>query len=175
MTHGFDDEGSQFDGDGNLRDWWSKATKAQFATATKCVVDQYAKYEAVPGVHLNGKLTAGENIADNGGVKLAYEAYKAWRAHATAAAAARRRGLHRRPAVLPRRTVSRGARRRRRSRSRRMRAHQPALAAEVAGQRRDRESARGSARAFKCAAGDADEPGHELRRLVAECVAGPAG
>jgi predicted metalloendopeptidase len=79
MTHGFDDEGSQFDADGNLRDWWSASTKKQFAEATKCVVDQYAQYEAVPGVHLDGKLTAGENIADNGGVKLAYEAYKAWR------------------------------------------------------------------------------------------------
>ena len=79
MTHGFDDEGSQFDANGNLRDWWSAATKKQFGEATKCVVDQYAQYEAVPGVKLDGKLTAGENIADNGGVKLAYEAYKAWR------------------------------------------------------------------------------------------------
>jgi predicted metalloendopeptidase len=80
MTHGFDDEGSQFDADGNLHDWWSKATKQKFSAATKCVVDQYSKYEAVPKVHLDGKLTAGENIADNGGVKLAYEAYKSWRA-----------------------------------------------------------------------------------------------
>jgi putative endopeptidase len=80
MTHGFDDEGSQFDADGNLREWWSKPTRARFTEATKCVVDQYAHYEAVPGVHLNGKLTAGENIADNGGVKLAYQAYQTWRA-----------------------------------------------------------------------------------------------
>jgi predicted metalloendopeptidase len=79
MTHGFDDEGSQFDADGNLREWWSTSTKAKFAEATACVVDQYAKYEAVPGVKLNGKLTAGENIADNGGVKLAYQAYHTWR------------------------------------------------------------------------------------------------
>jgi putative endopeptidase len=80
MTHGFDDEGSQFDGDGNLRNWWSKDTKTKFADATKCIVDQYGKYEVIPGVHENGKLTAGENIADNGGVKLGYEAYKTWRA-----------------------------------------------------------------------------------------------
>ena len=80
MTHGFDDQGSQFDADGNLRDWWSKSTKANFKTATKCIQDQYSKYEPVPGVHLDGKLTSGENIADNGGVKLAYEAYKKWRA-----------------------------------------------------------------------------------------------
>jgi predicted metalloendopeptidase len=79
MTHGFDDEGSQFDANGNLRDWWSASTKKQFADATTCVVDQYSRYEAVPGVKLDGKLTAGENIADNGGVKLAYEAYKTWR------------------------------------------------------------------------------------------------
>jgi putative endopeptidase len=79
MTHGFDDEGSQFDADGNLREWWSKDTKAKFADATKCIVDQYSQYEAVPGIHLDGKLTAGENIADNGGIKIAYEAYKTWR------------------------------------------------------------------------------------------------
>jgi predicted metalloendopeptidase len=80
MTHGFDDEGSQFDADGNLREWWSRPTKDKFAAATKCVVDQYANYEAVPKVKLDGKLTAGENIADNGGVKLAYQAYQVWRA-----------------------------------------------------------------------------------------------
>jgi predicted metalloendopeptidase len=80
MTHGFDDQGSQFDSNGNLHDWWSKATQTKFKAATQCVVDEYSKFEAVPGVHLNGKLTAGENIADNGGVKLAYEAYKTWRA-----------------------------------------------------------------------------------------------
>lgn len=80
MTHGFDDEGSQFDADGNLRDWWSKPTKAQFATATQCVVDQYAKYEVLPKLFINGKLTSGENIADIGGVKLAYQAYHAWKA-----------------------------------------------------------------------------------------------
>ncbi len=80
MTHGFDDEGSQFDADGDLRDWWSVQTRTRFAEATRCVVDQYARYEAVPGVRLDGKLTAGENIADNGGVKLAYQAYQAWRA-----------------------------------------------------------------------------------------------
>ncbi|HEY5938357.1 MAG TPA: M13 family metallopeptidase [Kofleriaceae bacterium] len=79
ITHGFDDEGSQFDGDGNLRDWWSKGTKEKFAVATKCIVDQYAQYEAVPNVKLDGKLTAGENIADNGGVKLAFQAYQAWK------------------------------------------------------------------------------------------------
>jgi predicted metalloendopeptidase len=79
MTHGFDDEGSQFDADGNLREWWTKPTREKFAAATQCVVAQYAKYEAVPKVFLDGKLTAGENIADNGGVKLAFQAYQMWK------------------------------------------------------------------------------------------------
>jgi predicted metalloendopeptidase len=79
MTHGFDDEGSQFDGDGNLKDWWSKVTKDQFGAATKCVQDQYSAYEAIPKVHLDGKLTSGENIADIGGVKLAFQAYQSFK------------------------------------------------------------------------------------------------
>jgi putative endopeptidase len=78
ITHGFDDEGSQFDGQGNLRDWWSKETKAKFDEATKCVQDQYSGYDAVPGVKLNGALTSGENIADIGGVKLGLAALQAW-------------------------------------------------------------------------------------------------
>jgi len=89
ITHGFDDEGSQFDADGNLRDWWSADTKAKFAEATSCVVDQFSKYEALPGLTLDGKLTAGENIADVGGVKLGFQAYQAWRsAQATSPPAA---------------------------------------------------------------------------------------
>jgi len=79
ITHGFDDEGSQFDGHGNLRDWWTAATKAKFDEATQCVKDQYSQYDAVPGVKLNGPLTAGENIADIGGVKLGYAALLAWK------------------------------------------------------------------------------------------------
>jgi predicted metalloendopeptidase len=78
ITHGFDDQGSQFDGAGNLRDWWTPATKAKFEEATQCVRDQYSQYEAVPGVKLNGPLTAGENIADIGGVKLGYQALQTW-------------------------------------------------------------------------------------------------
>jgi predicted metalloendopeptidase len=78
ITHGFDDEGSQFDGKGNLRDWWTKETKEKFEAATKCVQDQYSQYEAVPGVKLNGALTLGENIGDIGGVKLGVAALRAW-------------------------------------------------------------------------------------------------
>src|SRR5262249_27594410 len=80
MTHGFDDEGSQFDADGNLKDWWSVPTGDRFKAAAECVVDQYGQYQALPGIKLNGKLTAGENIADIGGVKLGFRAYEMWKA-----------------------------------------------------------------------------------------------
>ena len=78
ITHGFDDEGSQFDLHGNLHDWWSAASKEKFKARAACVVDQYSRYEAVPGVKLNGELGAGENIADIGGVKLGLHALAAW-------------------------------------------------------------------------------------------------
>jgi predicted metalloendopeptidase len=76
LTHGFDDEGSQFDGLGNLRDWWSEPTGKLFQEQTTCVVDQYSAYEALPGVKLNGQLTLGENIADIGGLKIALSAFR---------------------------------------------------------------------------------------------------
>ncbi|KHJ99552.1 peptidase family M13 [Oesophagostomum dentatum] len=77
ITHGFDDQGRQFDGVGNLRDWWDEEVQKKFEDRTQCIIDQYAKIE-VPGTGLkiNGKLTQGENIADNGGIKQAYRAYK---------------------------------------------------------------------------------------------------
>ena len=74
MTHGFDDEGRQFDASGNLRDWWSPESAAKFKDRSQAVVHQYSEYEPIPGVHINGELTQGENIADIGGVKLAYAA-----------------------------------------------------------------------------------------------------
>ncbi|MEY2495841.1 MAG: putative endopeptidase [Verrucomicrobiota bacterium] len=74
MTHGFDDQGRQFDAVGNLRDWWSKASADAYDARRKVVVAQYAGYEPLPGMHINGELTQGENIADIGGVKLAYTA-----------------------------------------------------------------------------------------------------
>jgi predicted metalloendopeptidase len=79
LTHGFDDRGSQYDAMGNLANWWSDQDKARFKAKTDCVVDQYAQYEPVSGVKLNGRLTLGENIADGGGVKLAFHAYRAMR------------------------------------------------------------------------------------------------
>ena len=74
LTHGFDDEGRQFDAKGNLRDWWSEADGKAFDQRASCIVDQYGSYSPVEGVKLNGKLTLGENTADNGGLRLAYMA-----------------------------------------------------------------------------------------------------
>jgi putative endopeptidase len=74
MTHGFDDQGRQFDADGNLRDWWSPKSAEEFKKRSQAVVNQYNEYEPLPGMHVNGELTQGENIADIGGVKLAYAA-----------------------------------------------------------------------------------------------------
>ncbi|MCA9553395.1 MAG: M13 family metallopeptidase, partial [Myxococcales bacterium] len=85
LTHGFDDQGSQFDKDGNLNNWWTDEVQPRFKEQTQCVADQYEAYEPVPGSHLNGKLTLGENIADMGGVKLAFNAYRAMRAKADVA------------------------------------------------------------------------------------------
>ena len=67
LTHGFDDEGRQFDGDGNLREWWTPTVSTEFERRAACVVDQFDGYVAVDDVHLNGKLTLGENLADLGG------------------------------------------------------------------------------------------------------------
>lgn len=74
LTHGFDDEGSQFDAKGNLNDWWTADDKKKFEERTACIRDQYGDYVAVDDVKLNGKLTLGENTADNGGLRIAYMA-----------------------------------------------------------------------------------------------------
>ena len=71
LTHGFDDQGRQFDGDGNLHEWWSPEVGKAFDERAACVADKYDQYVAVDDVHLNGKLTLGENIADIGGLKMA--------------------------------------------------------------------------------------------------------
>ena len=80
LTHGFDDEGRQFDGDGNLKDWWSKKVGGEFEKRAGCLVKQYDGYSPVKEndkpVYVKGKLTLGENLADLGGVKLAYAAFK---------------------------------------------------------------------------------------------------
>ena len=74
MTHGFDDQGRQYDANGNLRDWWSQKSAAEFKKRAQAIVQQFNEYEPLPGSHVNGELTQGENIADLGGLKLAYAA-----------------------------------------------------------------------------------------------------
>ncbi|EPB78565.1 peptidase family M13 [Ancylostoma ceylanicum] len=77
ITHGFDDEGRQFDSIGNLREWWDSTVKKRFEERAQCFINQYGKIE-VPGtaLRINGKLTQGENIADSGGLKQAFSAYR---------------------------------------------------------------------------------------------------
>jgi putative endopeptidase len=80
VTHGFDDDGAKYDADGNLHDWWSPSSKREFKSRTTCVIEQYNAYEPLPGIKVNGALTVGENIADIGGLKLAFAAYRLARA-----------------------------------------------------------------------------------------------
>lgn len=74
LTHGFDDQGRRFDGAGNLRDWWSEVDGKSFETRATCIAEEYNKFSPTDGVFLNGRLTLGENAADNGGLHLAYMA-----------------------------------------------------------------------------------------------------
>jgi predicted metalloendopeptidase len=76
ISHGFDDQGSQFDGDGNLRNWWTEEDGKRFKERTGILVKQYGEFEALPGYKVNGELTLGENIGDNSGLAVAYKAYK---------------------------------------------------------------------------------------------------
>jgi len=76
MTHGFDDQGRQYDAQGNLKDWWTPEDSRAFAARTGLLVRQFDALEALPGLHLNGRLTLGENIADLGGLKLAFAAFR---------------------------------------------------------------------------------------------------
>jgi putative endopeptidase len=75
LTHGFDDEGKKFDGKGNLSDWWTPEDTKNFVARTDCLADEYGSFVAVDDVKVNGRLTLGENTADNGGLLLAYMAY----------------------------------------------------------------------------------------------------
>jgi predicted metalloendopeptidase len=75
MTHGFDDEGRQYDGKGNLADWWSPESAKRFKERSAAIVRQFGAYVAIDDIHVNGELTQGENIADLGGVRIAYAAY----------------------------------------------------------------------------------------------------
>lgn len=76
ITHGFDDQGSKFDAAGNFKNWWTDEDRAKFDERASCVIDQFNNYEVAKGLNMNGKLTLGENIADLGGLTMAYEAYQ---------------------------------------------------------------------------------------------------
>jgi predicted metalloendopeptidase len=80
LTHGFDDQGSKFDAQGNLTNWWTDKDRQEFEKRTGCVADEYASFVAVDDVHLNGRLTLGENTADNGGLRIARMALNSQRA-----------------------------------------------------------------------------------------------
>ena len=80
LTHGFDDQGRKFDAQGKMTEWWEPSVATKFEERALCIEKQYEGYEVQPGLHLNGKLTLGENIADNGGIKEAYNAYKLYEA-----------------------------------------------------------------------------------------------
>jgi putative endopeptidase len=98
LTHAFDDEGRQFDAKGNLRDWWTPEDAKGFEDRINCVRDQYAGYVIVDDIHINSKLTSGEDVADIGGTLLAYIAWKKQTEGLTLAP----RRLHAGPAVLRR-------------------------------------------------------------------------
>lgn len=76
ITHGFDDQGSRFNADGNLKMWWTEGDRAKFEERAACVIKQFDEYEVQPGLFMNGKLTLGENIGDFAGLTIAYEAFK---------------------------------------------------------------------------------------------------
>jgi predicted metalloendopeptidase len=76
LTHGFDDQGSKFDANGNLTNWWTDADRTEFDKRTGCVADEYSSFVAVDDVHLDGKLTLGENTADNGGLRISLMALR---------------------------------------------------------------------------------------------------
>jgi predicted metalloendopeptidase len=80
MTHAFDDEGRQYDGQGNLVDWWTAGDATAFTTRAELMVKQLDRFEPLPGLHVHGRATLGENIADLGGLKIAYDAFQKVRA-----------------------------------------------------------------------------------------------
>ena len=81
LTHGFDDQGSKFDAEGNLTNWWTEQDRTEFEKRTGCIADEYSGFVAVDDVHLNGRLTLGENTADNGGLRIALMALRKQMAH----------------------------------------------------------------------------------------------
>ena len=101
IGHGFDDQGSKYDGDGNMKNWWTDADRKEFEKRAKMLIEQYNGFSPaqLPGQHVNGALTIGENIGDLGGLTIAYKAYKISLKGSEAPVID---GLDRRPAILHR-------------------------------------------------------------------------
>ena len=99
ISHGFDDQGSKYDGEGNLKNWWTDRDRRAFTRLTRRLISQYGDYQPLPGKAVNGQLTLGENIADLSGLSIAYKAYRLSQAERTRARAG---WLDRRPAFLSR-------------------------------------------------------------------------
>jgi predicted metalloendopeptidase len=76
ISHAFDDQGSRFDGEGNLRNWWTEEDRRRFDAKTRSLIAQYEAFSPLPGYHVNGALTLGENVADNAGIAIAERAYR---------------------------------------------------------------------------------------------------
>lgn len=87
LGHAFDDSGSQYAGDGTLRNWWSTTSRTRFETSAQCIADLYSGYEVTPGANLDGELVLGESIADLGGMHQSYNTYVHWRSDSAAQAA----------------------------------------------------------------------------------------
>ena len=100
VTHGYDDQGAEFDLQGNLKNWWTEADKKNFDERANCIVTQFDSFEVEPGLHMQGKLVSGESIADLGGLYVAYDAYQ--KSLAGKATPGRHRRLHRPAAFLSR-------------------------------------------------------------------------
>lgn len=78
LTHGFDNSGREYDKNGIMHQWWNNKTIEDFKKASKCMVEQYSKFKVIDDDYLNGNQTLGENIADNGGLRSAFNAYLKW-------------------------------------------------------------------------------------------------
>ena len=132
LTHGFDDEGRQFDAQGNLRDWWTAEDGKQFDQRASCISDQYSQYVAVDDIKINGQLTMGENVADLGGLMLAY---MAWKTETQRPEAGTDRRLHSRAALLHRLRTKLVFQHPRRNQTH-VRHHRPPLTRQIPRQRR---------------------------------------
>ena len=169
LTHGFDDEGRQFDAKGNLKDWWTKKDADEFEKRAACVVDQYAQYTVVDDIKINSKLTLGEDVADLGGTLLAYMAWK----NATKGQQLQTDGrLHARPALLHRHGAM-GLRRRTRREQAPQRHHRSALAGRVPHQRRGSRHA-GVCEGLLLQGRPADGAGERLPGVVAQSSSLPS-